>query len=522
MVPRLHKRGTSFKGACGYILHDAQKTSRDRVQWSETRNLISQADDAWFEMFATTRDQAELKRQSGHDGRGRKNEKPVLHLSLSWAIGENPTPQHMLETARTALNAIGLGDHQALIAAHNDKDHPHVHMVVNSIHPVTGMTAPLKYTKERLSRWAEAYEREHGIHCDQRIINNEDRQRESNQNEARHVTAEEMMRLTQPASSESQKVQGQASAKTARSPSRHRKRHFATTEVIQRMKRYRAEYDHRHMVERDVTSLRHRQEFAELAEKTKQATAVAQNFVEQKYKPRWRELYAEQRKESLQVMKGCDHVFERAVFVFLNSDRLGGSKKLSLRNKIQMICSPAKLMRAVGNMHARERKHLGQIERAETAERAERAWTHHQPRFDALRERHLAERVVQRSKQAYRARDGISYLRARNELTLEHRHGRPSRSAADGPANENDQAYVDRIRAEMTAFYDRNRRPEHTTRSGPAEPSPVPEPQSKLRSDFDVAASADANATGNRADDIKRQMAEWRSRNQSRDFGREL
>jgi hypothetical protein len=117
-----------------------------------------------------------LKAEAGKDARGRKNTKPVLHYSLSWAIGENPTPEHMRETALSSLKVLGLSGHQALMAAHSDKDHLHVHIVVNTINPETGLTAPLKYTKERLSRWAEAYEREHGIHCQERIRNNAERE----------------------------------------------------------------------------------------------------------------------------------------------------------------------------------------------------------------------------------------------------------------------------------------------------------------------------------------------------------
>lgn len=66
----------------------------------------------------------------------------------------------MRETALSCLNALGLGEHQAVMAAHSDKEHLHVHIVVNTIHPETGMTAPLKYSKEKLSRWVEAYERQ--------------------------------------------------------------------------------------------------------------------------------------------------------------------------------------------------------------------------------------------------------------------------------------------------------------------------------------------------------------------------
>jgi len=40
MIPRLHKRGSSFKGACAYILHDPQKqSSRERVAWVITQHL---------------------------------------------------------------------------------------------------------------------------------------------------------------------------------------------------------------------------------------------------------------------------------------------------------------------------------------------------------------------------------------------------------------------------------------------------------------------------------------------------
>lgn len=141
-----------------------------------TRNLVSGPEDAWFEMFATAKDQAALKAHAGLDARGRKNTHPVLHYTLSWAHGEQPSEAHMKETALSSLKAMGLSEHQAVIAAHSDKQHLHLHVVVNTVHPYTGRTADLKFTKLEFSRWAEAYERAHGIHCEQRIHNNEDRQ----------------------------------------------------------------------------------------------------------------------------------------------------------------------------------------------------------------------------------------------------------------------------------------------------------------------------------------------------------
>ncbi|MCZ7593663.1 MAG: relaxase/mobilization nuclease domain-containing protein [Hyphomicrobium sp.] len=142
MIPRLHKRGQSFKGACGYILHDAKTTSHDRVLWTNKLNIFSHPDDAWFEMFSVARDQALIKELAGKDARGRKNTRPVLHYTLSWAASDNPSPEHMRETALSSLKALDLLGHQVLMAAHSDKEHLHVHIVVNSIHPDTGLTAP--------------------------------------------------------------------------------------------------------------------------------------------------------------------------------------------------------------------------------------------------------------------------------------------------------------------------------------------------------------------------------------------
>jgi Ti-type conjugative transfer relaxase TraA len=69
-----------------------------------------------------------------------------------------------------------------------DKEHSHVHVVVNTVHPITGRTADQKFSKLALSRWAEGYERQHGIECEQRVTNNADRDtmRQVRQHEQQH------------------------------------------------------------------------------------------------------------------------------------------------------------------------------------------------------------------------------------------------------------------------------------------------------------------------------------------------
>ena len=41
MVPRLHAKGTSFKGASAYLLHDKAASTSERVAWTDTRNLAT-------------------------------------------------------------------------------------------------------------------------------------------------------------------------------------------------------------------------------------------------------------------------------------------------------------------------------------------------------------------------------------------------------------------------------------------------------------------------------------------------
>lgn len=60
---------------------------------------------------------------------------PVMHISVSYAEGEQPTPEQMRADARRVLKSLGLSENQAVVIAHNDKDHPHFHIAVNRVGP---------------------------------------------------------------------------------------------------------------------------------------------------------------------------------------------------------------------------------------------------------------------------------------------------------------------------------------------------------------------------------------------------
>lgn len=477
MIPRLHKRGTSFKGACRYILHDAGKDSSDRVLWVDKANLVSDPEHAWFEMFATARDQALLKQYAGQDARGRKNTKPVLHYTLSWALSDNPSPEHMRETALSSLKAMGLDQHQALMAAHGDKDHMHVHIVVNTVHPVTGMTAPLKYTKEALSRWAEAYEREHGIHVEQRLKNNELRE---NLRMAKHATT-----LLQ------QTLAGQEQDKPF-VPVKHKEAQredwLDRKDIIDRMRALRKEiapllptYNaalredlwKRQLSERDI-----------LDQNTEAAVDQARTAVFERYRPQWRELYRSHKKELKRLQQEVTHPFERAVFVYSQRERLGNGKPLTFRQMVQLILKPERLMKRVEAVHQKERRSLASAERTEKRGVTKRLWEQHKSRFDILRARQQQERMAVRGEHEAQLRSVVTFDFAKESLLAERQAVRSAQNAA--PSSP-----------ECAAL------------------APVSET-------FNTSVNTRSPAQMASVEAIKRQMEEWRKQNPGRDFGREL
>jgi hypothetical protein len=157
-------RGTSFKGALTYVLHDKDAATAERVGFVELRNLATDDPErAWGEMMALCDAADDLKRRAGIKATGRKLTKPVYAFTLNWHEDDRPEPAHMRETALDALRALGLEDRQAIIVEHTDRPHRHVHIIVNLLDPVTGKAASLSNDEHKLDRWADDYEQTQGV-----------------------------------------------------------------------------------------------------------------------------------------------------------------------------------------------------------------------------------------------------------------------------------------------------------------------------------------------------------------------
>jgi Ti-type conjugative transfer relaxase TraA len=169
-----YQRGRSFKGALDYLLHGHKDTARNpaRVVHAETVNIWSDIRDAAHEMAETWANRFLLMQYHGHrKGGGRDNHAPVYRFVISWSPDEDaPSPEEMAAHARQILHLIGLGEHEAVLVVHGDTDNPHIHVVANTVHPVTGRTARINFDKAAMQRYAARYEELNGnVVCKGRI-----------------------------------------------------------------------------------------------------------------------------------------------------------------------------------------------------------------------------------------------------------------------------------------------------------------------------------------------------------------
>ena len=174
MMPNV-SRGRSFKGVTAYLTHDkrgpgVEAVSSERVGFSQVLNFTAgearNPEEAAHVMAATWRGADALKAAAGIKSTGRKaTAAPVWHCSLSWHPTEAPTESEMREAALAALKAAGLEldqGYQTVVIQHTDEPHPHLHIVVNLVHPITGKQTNPHRDLPKLQAWADAYDRGRG------------------------------------------------------------------------------------------------------------------------------------------------------------------------------------------------------------------------------------------------------------------------------------------------------------------------------------------------------------------------
>lgn len=336
--------GRSFKGVGRYVLNDkGTMSSAERVAFVETENLtFTDGQNAIAEMVRTAVNQKALRRRNGD--RATATSKPVYHYSLSWDTSETPSLKEQMAAARESLKALGLGDRQAMIVGHTDTDNPHVHVVVNLVHPTTGATASLSNDQIKLSRWAQEYRRVRGQEhlCPQRKRNNDRRAK------GEFVKADNMTRQEYEAWKKSQ-----------------------TKDI----------WDSFH-ADRAKARARRQGQYDALWQQRENRIAQRKDEIKALFKPRWRDLYKRHRYELRNFDAGF---FDRLGFAFRRRDR---SKIAGL---LASLINDGLLRAEFIQNQEREKKQLGQEHKSRVADasrEARKAWQYDR---DQLKASHEAE-----------------------------------------------------------------------------------------------------------------------------------
>jgi len=100
----------------------------------------------------------------------RRTTNPYLHVVVSWRDGEAPTNAEVFASGRHVLDALGLGDHQYVIAIHRDTANVHVHIAANRVHPESYRAQHLSMSYAKIDRALRelelryGWERDRGLH----------------------------------------------------------------------------------------------------------------------------------------------------------------------------------------------------------------------------------------------------------------------------------------------------------------------------------------------------------------------
>lgn len=150
MLAQLERPTNDFYALARYLIHGREQPSNPkRVAWIMAHNLGTDDPELAAKLMTATAEMSKRCRAASY------------HAMIAWREDERPTPEAMREIARKTLELAGLAEHQALIVGHGDKVHPHLHMMINRVHPETGRAWSTSHDYRRFDRIMRQLSEEH-------------------------------------------------------------------------------------------------------------------------------------------------------------------------------------------------------------------------------------------------------------------------------------------------------------------------------------------------------------------------
>lgn len=126
MAIAVSSSGRTFGAIAKYLALGRSGQEPERVAWSSARNLPSNDPELAARFMRATAEQ------------NPRVQKPVYHIAISFDPADPVNRATMERVADRVLERLGLSEHEAILVSHRDREHAHVHVLVNRVHPVTG------------------------------------------------------------------------------------------------------------------------------------------------------------------------------------------------------------------------------------------------------------------------------------------------------------------------------------------------------------------------------------------------
>jgi len=144
--------GKSFRGCLRYCLEDKKMANDIDKMIMENRAEVLQ-----YNMCFGNK--AELIEQFNEVRKlNTKQSKPVMHITLSFALGERLSKQELTEISSHCAEDLGFDENQFIAVEHNDTEHQHFHIVINRIN-FEGKTLPDSNSYKKVSDFCRKMEK---------------------------------------------------------------------------------------------------------------------------------------------------------------------------------------------------------------------------------------------------------------------------------------------------------------------------------------------------------------------------
>jgi len=149
------KQPSSFGSSARYLAGLTKGVRPDRVEWVFGNKLHTLEPNAAAAIMDATA------------ARNSRCQNPVYHFVITFdptdARRGKVNPDIMRDIAKDVIKRMGLGEYQAMVYAHKDTQHPHMHFLVNRIHPELNKALSRHNDGKRLTELCREIARERGL-----------------------------------------------------------------------------------------------------------------------------------------------------------------------------------------------------------------------------------------------------------------------------------------------------------------------------------------------------------------------